>query len=179
MNVDFNAIEALVDQGKSVVSSDDASAVELALDTVRRGRTATLYVSKPVLQAILSRYWTPKRVDFAGLRPIPADETARIKEDFDLDVDGYANSLECPRCHSHYSTYEFIQQGIKEHGEKAVKATFSFSGGVFQANPRQVPVCQRCGLIIIGVGTYNYLYRDRDGRPEYACGMVVVIVVVD
>lgn len=179
MEVNFSAIEGVVDQGKSVVSSDDASTIEWALNAIREGRTATLYVSKPVLQSILKRYWTPKRVEFAGLKPIPAEETAKIKADFGLDIDGYANSLACPRCGHLYSTHDFIQQGIQEHGEKAVRSTFSFKGGVFQINPNQVPVCQNCGLIIIGVGTYHYLYRDPDGRPAYACGAVVVIVIVE
>ena len=178
MEVNFSAIESLLDQGKSVVSSDDASTIEWALNATREGRTATLYVSKPVLQAILQRYWTPKRVEFAGLRPISDEEIAKIKSDFKIDVGGYANSLECPRCKHSYSTYEFIQQGMKEHGEEAVRSTFSFKGGVFQINPRQAPVCQHCGLIIIGVGLYSYLYNGPDGRPEYACGTVVVIVIV-
>jgi hypothetical protein len=180
MEVNFSAIEGLLDQGKSVISSDDASTIEWALNAVREGRTATLYVSHSVLQAILQRYWTPKRVEFAGLRPISDEEVARIRSDFNLDIDGYANSLECPRCKHHYSTYDFIQQGMKEHGEEAVRSTFSFKGGVFQINPRQAPICQRCGLIIIGVGVYSYLYRDRQtGIPEYACGAVVVIVIFD
>jgi hypothetical protein len=178
MEVNFSAIEGLVHQGKSVVSSDDASTIEWALNAIREGRTATLYVSKPILQAILKRYWTPKRVEFAGLRPIPADEVAKIKADFNIEMDGYANSMKCPRCGHHYSTYEFIQQGIKQHGEEVVRSTFSFKGGVFQINPNQVPVCQKCGLIIIGVGEYHYLYRDPQGRPAYACGALVVVVIV-
>lgn len=174
----FGVIETLIEQGKSVVSSDDASTIEWALNAIREGRTATLYVSKSVLQAILKRYWTPKRVEFAGLRPISAEETAKIKSDFKIEIDGYANSLKCPRCGHSYSTYEFIQQGIKEHSEEFVRSTFSFKGGVFQINPKQVPVCQHCGLIIIW-GRYDYLYTDLDGRPEYACGATIVIVVIE
>lgn len=178
MNASFSALEGVVGQGKTVVSLDDASAVEWALDAVREGRTATLYVSKAVLQQILARYWTPKRVEFAGLEPISAEQAAKIRADFGLEIDGYANSLDCPRCKHPYSTYEFIQQGIREHGEEFVRSTFSFKGGVFQINPKQVPVCQTCGLIIIGVGLYNYMYTDPQGRPEYACGALVVIVIV-
>jgi hypothetical protein len=177
MEVNFGAIESLVQQGKSVVSSDDASTVEWALNATREGKTATLYVSTSVLQAILKRYWTPKRVEFAGLRPISAEEVAKIESDFNLEIDGYANSLQCPRCGALYGTYQFIQQGIKEHGEEAVRSTFSFKGGVFQINPNQVPVCQNCYLIIIA-GGYDYLYRDRQtGRPEYACGRIVIIII--
>jgi hypothetical protein len=178
VEVDFRIIEGILAQGKSVISSDDDSTVEWALKAIEDGRTATLYVSKPVLQTILHRYWTPKRVEFAGLKPIPDSEVSRIKSDFGLELDGYANTLTCPRCAHDYSTYEFIQQGIREHGEEAVRSTFSFKGGVFQINPTQVPLCQHCGLIIIGVGQYNYMYRDPQGRPEYACGMTIVIVII-
>ena len=177
MEANFSAIEGVVAQGKSVVSSDDASTIEWALNAIREGRTATLYVSKPVLQEILNRYWTPKRVEFAGLKPISFEQVAKIKSDFNIEMNGYANSLECPRCKHLYSTYEFIQQGIRQHGEEAVRSTFSFKGGVFQINPHQVPVCQNCRQIIIGVGVYNYLYTDPQGRPAYACGAVVVIVI--
>jgi hypothetical protein len=176
MKVNYSAIEDLVHQGKSVVSSDDVSTIEWALNATREGRTATLYVGKPVLQAILKRYWTPKRVEFAELKPISAEQVAKIKSDFNIDIGGYANSLKCPRCEHLYSTYEFIQQGIQEHGVDVVKSTFAFKGGVFQINPNQVPVCQNCGLIIIW-GGYNYLYTDPQGRPEYACGVLIVIVI--
>jgi hypothetical protein len=178
MKIDYSAIEDLIHQGKSVVSSDDVSTIEWALNATREGRTATLFVGKHVLQEILKQYWTPKRVEFAGLKPISAEQVAKIKSDFNIDIDGYANSLTCPRCEHQYSTYEFIQQGIREHGEDFVKSTFSFKGGVFQINPKQVPVCQNCGLIII-VGVYNYLYTDPQGRPEYACGATIVIVIIE
>jgi hypothetical protein len=176
--IDFGSIETLVRQGKSVVSSDDASTIEWALNAIREGRIATLYVSKPVLQAILKRYWTPKRIEFAKLKPISAEQAARVKSDFNIEIDGYANTLECPRCGHPYSTYEFIQQGIQEHGEELVRSAFSFKGGIFQINPNQVPLCPSCRLIILG-GTYHYLYNGPDGRPEYACGVTVVIVIFD
>ena len=175
MKPNFEAIEGLVHQGKSVVSSDNASAVEWALNATREGRTATMYVSKPVLQAILKQYWTPERMEFAGLRPVSDEQVAKVKSDFGLEISGYANSIECPHCGANYSTYEFVQQGMHEHGEDVVRSTFSFKGGVFQINPNQVPICQTCRRIIIGV-LYNYMYTDPQGRPEYACGIAIVII---
>lgn len=178
MEINFGAIEALVGRGKSVISSDDSSTIDWALDAIRDGKTTTLYVSKPVLQSILKRYWTPKRIEFAGLKPITAEQSAKIKADFNIEIDGHANSVECPRCGHRYSTYEFIQQGIHEHGEEAVKSAFAFKGGILQINPNQVPVCQNCRLTIFG-GTYHYSYTDRNGRPEYACGITVIVVIFD
>jgi hypothetical protein len=178
MEADFGAIETLIGQGKTIVSSDDASTVAWALNAIREGRTVTLYVKKPVLQAILKQYWTPKRIEFAGLRPISAEQSAKVKSDFNIEIDGHANTVECPRCGHRYSTYEFIQQGIQEHGEEVVRSAFNFKGGIFQINPNQVQVCPSCRLIIFG-GTYHYLYYGRDGRPEYACGATIVIVIFD
>jgi hypothetical protein len=170
----FGAIETLVGQGKSVVSSDDSSTIEWALNAIREGRTATLYVSQSVLQAILIRYWTPKRVEFAGLRPISAEQAAKVKSDFNIEIDGHANSVECPRCRHLYSTYEFIQQGIQEHGEEVVRSAFSFNGGIFQINANQVLICPNCHLRVIGP-CYTYAYNGLDGRPEYACGSASVM----
>lgn len=176
MELNFSAIETLVGQGKSVLSLDGSSTIDWALNAIKEGKTATIYVSKPVLQGILKRYWTPKRIEFAGLKPISADQAAKVKKDFNIDIDGHANSLECPRCGHHYSTYEFFQQGIQEHGEDVVRSAFSFKGGIFQINPNQVPICPSCRLIIWG-GTYHYLYYGRDGRPEYACGATIIVVI--
>lgn len=175
MKPEFDAIEALARQGQTVVSLDESSTVEWALNATREGRTATLYVSKPLLRRILKQYWTPERMEFAGLKAMSDEQIARVKSDFHLELNGYANTIECPHCGAPYSTYEFIQQGIEEHGEDVVRATFSFKGGVFQINPNQVPVCQTCRLIIIGV-YYNYMYTDPQGRPEYACGIAIVII---
>jgi hypothetical protein len=88
----------LVGQGKAVVSSEDSLTVEWALKAIREGKTATLYVKKPVLQAILKQYWTPKRLEFAGMKPISAEQSAKVKADLNVDINGYANSVVCPRC---------------------------------------------------------------------------------
>jgi hypothetical protein len=114
--IDFGAIETLVHQGKTVVSSEDSSIIEWAMTAATEGRTATLYLKPNVFEAIRRWYWTPERAELVGLKPVSADLAAKVKSDLKIEVDGYANSLDCPRCGHVYSTYEFIQQGIEEHG---------------------------------------------------------------
>ena len=174
--IDFSAIEALVRQGKTVVSSEDSAIVRSALKTIAEGRTATFYLKPTVLEAILRRYWTPDLAKVVGLQPISVEQAAKIKSDLNIEINGCANSLDCPRCRHVYSTYEFIQQGFKEHGEELVRAAFSLKRvAILQINPVQTPICPDCRLdISLFVGEryracYHYEYKGRDGRPEYAC----------
>jgi hypothetical protein len=71
-----------------------------------------------VFGAIRRWYWTPERAKIVGFKPISAEQAAKVKSDFNIEVDGYATSSDCPRCGHVYSTYEFIRQGIEEHGEE-------------------------------------------------------------
>jgi hypothetical protein len=114
----FSTIETIVHQGKAVVSSEDSAIIEWAFKTIAEGRTATLYLKPTVYEAIRRRYWTPQRVEIARLKPISAELAARVKSDFNIEVDGSANSLDCPRCGHVYSTYEFIQQGWRSMAKR-------------------------------------------------------------
>jgi hypothetical protein len=180
--INFGAIETLVHQGKTVVSSEDSAIVEWAIKTITEGRTATLYLKPTVFEAIRRWYWTPERVQLVGFKPISAEQAARVKSDFNIEIDGCANSLNCPRCGHVYSTYEFIQQGIEEHGEEHVRATFSLKGtAILQINPVQNTICRNCRLHIllagVGVGTfggYDYEYWC-PLRNAYVCCRAVVV----
>jgi hypothetical protein len=172
---DFSAIETIVHQGKAVVSSEHSAIIEWAFKTITEGRTATLYLKPTVFEAIRRRYWTPERVEIAGLKPISAELAARVKSDFNIEVDGYANSLDCPRCGHVYSTYEFIQQGFENHGEEVVRAAFSFKrAAILQFNPVQNIVCRNCRLHILVGGKgfypgYDYEYYNTNQAGYYAC----------
>lgn len=172
----FDAFEALVHQGKTVVSSEDSAIIQWAIETITEDRTATLYLKPTVFEAIRRWYWTPERAKIVGLEPISTELAAKVKSDFDIEVDGYANSLDCPRCERPYSTYEFIQQGIEEHGEEVVRNTFSLRrAAILQINPVQNTICRNCRLHIIGTRPgsglqifYNYDYWCAEGNA-YAC----------
>ena len=171
----FSAIETIVHQGKAVISSEDSTIIEWAFKTIAEGRTATLYLKPTVFEAIRRRYWTPERVEIARLKPISAELAARVKSDFNIELDGYANSLDCPRCGHVYSTYEFIQQGFENHGEEVVRAAFSLKrAAILQINPVQNIVCRNCSLHILVAGKgfypgYDYEYYSTNQAGYYAC----------
>lgn len=172
---DFGAIETLVKQGKTVVSAEDSAIIELAMEAIEEGKTATFYLKDVLFTEIVQRrYRTSENARSVHLEPLSSEEAARIKADFDLELDGCSSKETCPRCRSVYGTYEFIQQGIKEHGKEAVRAVFSLKGvSVLQIHPRQNIVCQTCGFAFAAVvlqheiGPHSYLYRD--WNHSYGC----------
>jgi hypothetical protein len=178
--LNFGGIETLVHQGKTVVSSEDSATVEWAIRAITEGKTATLYCKPTVFEAIRKWYWTPERAEIVGFKPISAEVAARVKSDFNIEVDGYANSLNCPRCGHVYSTYEFIQQGIEEHGEELVRAAFSLKrAAIVQINPVQDTICRNCRLHILLAGTgiygsYDYEYRCNLNNA-YACCKAIIV----
>jgi hypothetical protein len=89
----FKAIETIVQQGKAIVSSEDSAIIDWAFKTITEGRTATLYLKPIVYEALRRRYWTPERVGIARFKPISAEIAARVKSDFNIEIDGNANSL--------------------------------------------------------------------------------------
>lgn len=178
--INFGTVETLVHQGKTVVSAEDSTTIEWAIKTIAKGRTATLYCKPAVFEAIRRWYWTPERAKVVGFKPISPEQAARVKSDFNIAVDGYANSLDCPRCGHVYSTYEFIQQGIEEHGEEYVRAAFSLKRvAIIQINPVQDTICRSCRLHILltgagGYGSYDYEYRCNLNNA-YACCRAIVV----
>lgn len=188
--IDFGVIETLVHQGKTVVSSEDSALIEWAIKTITGGRTTTLYLKPTVFETIRRWYWTPERVKLVGLKPISAEQAAKVKSDFNIEVDGYANSLDCPRCGHPYSTYEFIQQGFEEHGEEFVRTAFSLRrAAILEINPVQNTICRNCRLHILSAGVvegaarsriyYNYDYWCSQGNAYACCSSYVVAAAPD
>ena len=174
---DLDAIETLIRQGKSVVSSEDSLMIDTVFRTLKEGKTATFYLKPTIWAAIGKRYWTPERIEAVGLRPITDEESARVKQDLDIVVDGYANSIECPRCSHPYSTYEFIEQGFREHGEDLVRRVFATKWlAIVQINPAQDPICPKCALHVsvghgpLRAGGYYYNYACKEGNAYACCG---------
>ena len=178
-HLNLDEIESLVHHGKTVVSSEESTIIETVFRALEEGKTATFYLKPSIFSAIQKRYWTPDRVDAVGLRPITDEEAARVKADFGIVVDGFANTINCPRCGHGYGTYEFIEQGIREHGEELVKRVFATKWiAIVQVNPAQEPICPQCALhlsVSIGrgpgigrAGGYFYNYACKEGNA-YAC----------
>ncbi len=143
---------------------------------IASGDTMTLYLKPTVFETIRRWYWTPDRMKMVGLAPVTNDMNEKVKTDFGIDIDGYANTLDCPRCGDAYSTYEFIAQGVEEHGEEMVTKTFSLKrAAILQVNPVQNITCRTCRLHMLNVKGrgdiriyYNYDYWCPQGNA-YAC----------
>src|SRR4051794_18620860 len=84
--LNFGAIETLVHQGKTVVSSEDSAMIDWAIKSITERRTATLYCKPSVFEAIRRWYWTPERAKMVGFKPISAEQAARVKSDFNIKL---------------------------------------------------------------------------------------------
>jgi hypothetical protein len=163
-HINLEAIQSLVQKGKTVISAEDSTIIELAMKAIEEGKTATFYLKPTLFTEIRKRYWALGRGNPADLEPISPEQAARIKSDFNIEVDGYANKVNCPRCGNVYSTYEFIQQGFEEHGEEIVRAVFSVKDlAILQIHPTQNAICRGCGLHL--ALTY-YLHKLASGRSS-------------
>jgi len=175
---DLSGIDELVKRGNTVISGEGRAITDLALLALENGVTATFYLKDNLFSEVMRRWYAKSgQAKATNLQPISKDEAERIKKDFDIEItDGFASKVHCPRCESEYGTYQFIQQGIAEHGEEAIKATFSLKeASILQSNPRQRVICQSCKFdITIIVIIYSYLYRD--WNHSYGCGGDIVIV---
>lgn len=172
--VELGAIESLVKQGKTVISTESSATIEWVMKLIEEQRTATLYLKTTMFNEIMKKRWPEELAKKAGLQPISEEQIARIKNELGIELDGYANTIICPRCGTPYSTYEFIQQGFREHGEEAVRAVFALKGiAVLQVHPMQNPVCMVCRMVIVLLPdsgqNYCYIYRCNDGNG-YGCG---------
>ena len=174
-STNWNSLETLIRQNKNIISADDSTVIELVMLAITEKKTATFYLKPLLMTEIRKRYQQLESTPVVDLQPISREEATRIKSDFDIAVDGWASVETCPRCESVYGTYEFIQQGIKEHGEAIVRAVFSLEGvAVLQVHPRQNTCCQSCGLnltlMVLPVmrDGHDYWYDNLKGG-RYAC----------
>ena len=172
--MDLGAIETIVKQGKTVITTEDAAIIDVAIKALEQGHTATFYLKDSLFTEIIRRrYATQERAIPVNMEPLSPEEAERIKKDFNIELDGFSTKEACLRCQSIYGTYEFIRQGIKEHGEEAVRAVFSLKHvSVLQTHPRQHIICQNCGLALtlaraVVVEPHSYLYRSEN--HGYAC----------
>jgi hypothetical protein len=150
-------IEVITGSGKATISADDHSVVGIVQDAIRSGRTASFYLSPDQANAVRSWYWTPKRVKASGIKTISSEERTRIESDLGIEN---IESFRCTRiqceCGEFYGAFEFLQQGIREHGADAVRAVFRLENSTFlRANPSLVVVCPNCKQLLGGGIEYD------------------------
>lgn len=153
------SIEAVVSSGNAVVSAEDGAIVAAVQETLEAGRSATFYVTHAQAAAVNSWYWTPKRIKETGIEAVPKEEKARIEQELGVKETGalYSNRIPC-ECGRVYGAFEFVQQGIAEHGKAAVGAVLELKEtSVIRVNPVQVAVCPDCSKKLLSGHYYCWV----------------------
>lgn len=114
---------------------------------VQSGRSATFYVTKPQFDAIMSWYWTPERRKQRNVEQVSPEVQKRIESE--LGIKGaqffYSNRVTCEKCGYVNGAFEFVQQGIREHGREIVETALTLANAcVVRVNPSTVTVCHNC-----------------------------------
>jgi hypothetical protein len=160
-NSPLSHLEAVLNSGKAIISADDDTIVALVKETIDSGRKATFYLSSAQSDAVRSWFFTPERIRTVGMQPVSAEEAARIETELGIANIGSfrCNRIQC-ECGQMYGAFEFLQQGIREHGGDLVKAVFALDNfTMLNANRPLVEICPNCDRTL----------RADDGGIEYDC----------
>ncbi|MGW7444153.1 hypothetical protein [Kitasatospora sp. NPDC054795] len=135
-------IDKVVATGKVVASADDEAVADIVIATITGGISASFYLTRTQAAVIKERFWTPERIRRAGLRPISPEETERIRVELGVRVANFRCAPITCACGHVYDAFDFIQQGIREHGLDVVNSVFSLKDSTFlQVNPSFTPIC--------------------------------------
>jgi ribosomal protein S27E len=148
-------VDAVVEGGGCVISGERSFIVSLVQEAVNSGKSATFYVTKPQFEAIMKSYWTPETKKLLKVEEVPLEELQRIESELGIKNPRFVhtNRIKCEKCGSVYGAFEFLQQGISEHGREIVEAALNLANtAVVRVNPSTVPICQSCGDILLIVG---------------------------
>ncbi|MFC9774485.1 hypothetical protein [Paenibacillus chitinolyticus] len=151
-------IESVVSGGKAVMVAEDGIVVAAVQEAIMSGRSATFYLTRAQFTAVNSWYWTPQMIKGTGLEPVSAEEKDRIQSELGIEETklSYSNRIQC-QCGRMYGAFEFMQQGMKEHGREAVQSIFKLKEvTVLRVNPRQEAVCPDCETILRAPHYYCY-----------------------
>jgi hypothetical protein len=139
-------IESVVAGGMAVMAGEDTVVVAAVKDTINSGRSINFYLSQAQAGAVKSWYWTPERVRNSGLEPISAEEKSKIESTLGIrNIKYFCFSRVTCECGKVYGAFEFLRQGIREHGVDMVNALFALQGvAVLRVNPVFTPICPSC-----------------------------------
>lgn len=166
MRSSLDHFDAAVEHGANVVSAERSVVVSMVRDVMDSGQSATFYVTQSQFNAIVEWYWTPERRKRMQVHPVSVEEKQRIEDELGITASGlhHSNRLKCDDCGSEYGAFEFVQQGMKEHGREVVEAALTMpNASVIRVNPTNVAVCQVCRAPYSG-GVSHYYDWDR-----YSC----------
>jgi len=141
-----------------VISSGDEAIVASVKNAVSSGSVATFYISHKQFEMVVRWYWTNERIARYKLQPVSGEEIARISSEFGIK-DGatwYFNRRACDFCGKEYGAFEFIQQGIAEHGKEMVNFILgSKEVSVVNVNLPSFAICPQCKNIILPAAAYH------------------------
>jgi hypothetical protein len=150
-------IEAIMGNDKAVVSAEYSNIVAIVKETIRSGSSASFYLSREQADAVRAWYWTAERIKSSGIRVISSEEKTKIESELGIENIGSfrCSHIQCENGHT-YGAFEFLQQGIREHGAESVKAVFALKNSMFlRANPDFVLACPQCKQLLGGGIEYD------------------------
>ncbi|HEX4815430.1 MAG TPA: hypothetical protein VFV66_22020 [Nonomuraea sp.] len=148
------AIDAFVGDGHNVMSVDDEYLIPIIEKAIESGKSASFYLPQYQADAVNEWYWTPDWVEATGLEEVSREERARIASELGIEDIGpfCSNRIQCG-CGQTYGAFEFLQQGIREHGPEVVRGIFGLrNSALLHVNPPHVPVCPNCDRRLEGGG---------------------------
>jgi hypothetical protein len=145
----LKSIEEVVNAGKTVISADKSVVVSIIQEALSKGQTVTFFAPPDQAQAVMRLYWSPRRIKEIGLERIPDEERARIESELGVPGPaGFSNYVQCS-CGGVYGEFEFMEQGIREHGKDWVKGILELKNtATLRINPGQDAICPKCNLTL-------------------------------
>lgn len=164
----LKSIEEVVNAGKTVIVADKSVIEAIMEESLAKGRTVTFFTPPAQAQAVMRLYWSPRRIKEIGMERIPDEERARIESELGVPAPaGFSNYVQCS-CGGVYGDFEFMQQGIRQHGKEWVKGVLELKKtATLRLNPSQDAFCPKCGQLL-APGHWYRMQAD-DGTLIYGC----------
>lgn len=176
----FQAIDTLVGSGKAVISSEPSSIIRMVQEALVSGKSATFYISPSEARAVRRWYFTPRRFAALGMHLVSREEIAKITSELEVRDMGWfwSNRALCPNGHT-YGAFEFIQQGIREHGREWLGAVLEFkNASVVRVNPSGDSICATCAAVVPETHLYWMEDTDRPGHGYGCCRTEVMPILI-
>ncbi|MEE1749222.1 hypothetical protein [Streptomyces sp. JV184] len=165
----LTSIDGVVGSGNNVISADGPTVISLVKSATKSGLSATFYLPQSQYDAVIDWYWTPERKRRYGLERVSDQEKGRIESDLgvsDAEI-LYSNRIPCPECGHVYGAFEFMQQGIRQHGREIAEVALKMNNAcVLRVNPHQIPVCPNCDFVMSAEAHYYICAKYGCSRKE-------------
>lgn len=147
----LSSIDGIVGSGNSVISTEASTVMAILQNATDSGNSATFYLPRSQADAFNESYWTPERRERYELEEVSSEEKGKIEFELGVVDTGflYSNRVPCAECGNVYGAFEFIQQGIRQHGREIVEAALTLeNASIIRVNPTAVALCPNCGQTV-------------------------------